>query len=151
LLLQTGQEEYESTRVVVTRDLDDAPRARVLPFIDDMAAAYRIADLVVCRSGASTLAELEAVGKASILVPFPHATDDHQRHNAMAVVERGVARCIEDAELDGERLLEELEALRPGTDSGEALRRRARERSVPRAARELASDMLERAGVEVAA
>ena len=66
-------------------------QARVEAFIDDMAAAYAWADLVVCRAGASTLAELCAVGVGSVLVPFPQAVDDHQTRNAEYLVERGAA------------------------------------------------------------
>ncbi|TZF83426.1 undecaprenyldiphospho-muramoylpentapeptide beta-N-acetylglucosaminyltransferase, partial [Lysobacter lacus] len=68
--------------------------ASVEPFIADMAAAYAWADLVVCRAGALTLAELCAVGVASVLVPFPQATDDHQTKNAQFLVERGAARLL---------------------------------------------------------
>ena len=68
--------------------------ARVEPFIDDMAAAYAWADLVVCRSGALTIAELCAAGVASILVPFPAAVDDHQTRNADVLVEAGAARIV---------------------------------------------------------
>jgi UDP-N-acetylglucosamine--N-acetylmuramyl-(pentapeptide) pyrophosphoryl-undecaprenol N-acetylglucosamine transferase len=146
LLLQSGESEFESTRVAVAREYDGAPRARVLDFIDDMAAAYRIADLAVCRAGASTLAELEAVGLPALLVPFPHATDDHQRHNARAVVEGGAAIMIDDAELDGARLVEELSRVAPGTEAGVHLRRVASESTVPRAARRIALDMLARCG-----
>src|SRR3546814_8447129 len=65
--------------------------ARIEPFIDDMAAAYAWADLVICRSGALTLAELCAVGVASVLVPFPHAVDDHQTRNAEFLSEHAAA------------------------------------------------------------
>ncbi len=56
--------------------------AEILPFIDDMAAHYAAADLIICRAGASTVSELAAAGVASVLVPYPHAVDDHQTHNA---------------------------------------------------------------------
>lgn len=78
--------------------------AAVTSFIDDMGRAYARADLVVCRSGATTLAELASVGKAAILVPYPFAADDHQRHNADAVAARGAAEVILDRELTGERI-----------------------------------------------
>jgi UDP-N-acetylglucosamine--N-acetylmuramyl-(pentapeptide) pyrophosphoryl-undecaprenol N-acetylglucosamine transferase len=65
----------------------------ITPFIADMAEAFAWADLVVCRAGASTLAELCAVGVGSVLVPFPAAVDDHQTRNAEYLVERGAAVC----------------------------------------------------------
>jgi UDP-N-acetylglucosamine--N-acetylmuramyl-(pentapeptide) pyrophosphoryl-undecaprenol N-acetylglucosamine transferase len=68
----------------------------------------KAADLVVCRAGATTLAELTAAGRASILVPLPTATDDHQRRNAEALVGRGAARMIAQDELTGERLAGEI-------------------------------------------
>lgn len=111
VLLQTGERDLESTRAVVDRAQDDSLRARVLSYIDDMAAAWRVADLVVCRAGALTLAELTTVGRPAVLVPFPHATDDHQRHNARALAEAGAARWIDDNDLDGDRLFDEVRAL----------------------------------------
>jgi len=80
--------------------------ATVEPFIADMAAAYANADLVVCRAGALTLAELCAAGVGSVLVPFPQAVDDHQTRNAEYLVERGAALLLPQ----GERLAEELRA-----------------------------------------
>ena len=86
-------------------------QAEVLPFLHDMAERYRWADLVLCRAGASTLAELTTCGKPAILVPYPYAADDHQRHNAMALQRQGAAHVILDAELTGARLYEVLEPL----------------------------------------
>jgi UDP-N-acetylglucosamine--N-acetylmuramyl-(pentapeptide) pyrophosphoryl-undecaprenol N-acetylglucosamine transferase len=78
--------------------------AEVLEFLDDMEARFAQADLVVCRSGATTCAELTAAGKASVLVPFALAADDHQRNNARALQEAGAARMIEEKDLTGETL-----------------------------------------------
>ena len=76
----------------------------LVAFIDDMARRYAEADLVVCRAGAVTIAELSAGGMASILVPFPHAVDDHQSANARFLSERGAAVLIHQRELSPERL-----------------------------------------------
>jgi UDP-N-acetylglucosamine--N-acetylmuramyl-(pentapeptide) pyrophosphoryl-undecaprenol N-acetylglucosamine transferase len=84
-------------------------QAEVSPFLYDMAERYRWADLVLCRAGASTLAELTACGKPAILVPYPYAANDHQRHNAMALQRQGAAQVILDADLTGARLYEALE------------------------------------------
>jgi len=78
--------------------------ADVTPFIDQMDKAYAQADLVLCRAGATTVAELTAFGKAAILVPYPYATYNHQRGNAQALQERGAAEMILDQELNGEIL-----------------------------------------------
>jgi UDP-N-acetylglucosamine--N-acetylmuramyl-(pentapeptide) pyrophosphoryl-undecaprenol N-acetylglucosamine transferase len=102
------------------RDKDDVTRdayraagveAEVSVFIDDMAKAYDWADIIVCRAGALTIAELTAAAKPSLLVPFPHAVDDHQTHNARHLVEAGGAELIQQAELTPERLQAALESL----------------------------------------
>lgn len=81
-----------------------AVAADVLAFIDDMPAAYAWADLVVCRAGASTIAELAAAGCASLLVPFPHAVDDHQTKNGQYLVDAGAALMVPEALLDATTL-----------------------------------------------
>ena len=78
--------------------------ASVEPFIDDMAAAYAWADLVVCRAGALTLAELAAAGVGAVLVPFPFAVDDHQTKNAGAMMEAGAAQLLPEDEASAERI-----------------------------------------------
>jgi UDP-N-acetylglucosamine--N-acetylmuramyl-(pentapeptide) pyrophosphoryl-undecaprenol N-acetylglucosamine transferase len=78
--------------------------AKVIPFIEDMAASYATADLMICRAGASTIAELAAAGVAAVLVPFPAAVDDHQTQNARFLSERGAALLIPQNELTPERL-----------------------------------------------
>jgi UDP-N-acetylglucosamine--N-acetylmuramyl-(pentapeptide) pyrophosphoryl-undecaprenol N-acetylglucosamine transferase len=79
-------------------------QAETLPFIDDMAARYAQADLVICRAGASTIAEIAAAGVASVLVPLPSAVDDHQTHNARFLSERGAAVLISQDEFTPEKL-----------------------------------------------
>jgi UDP-N-acetylglucosamine--N-acetylmuramyl-(pentapeptide) pyrophosphoryl-undecaprenol N-acetylglucosamine transferase len=69
-----------------------------MPFIDDMAACYAAADIVVCRAGALTISELSILGKPCILVPSPNVAEDHQTHNAMALVNKGAAEMIKDNE-----------------------------------------------------
>jgi UDP-N-acetylglucosamine--N-acetylmuramyl-(pentapeptide) pyrophosphoryl-undecaprenol N-acetylglucosamine transferase len=78
--------------------------ARVSAFIDDMAEQLTWSDLVICRAGATTLAELAAVGVGSVLIPFPHAIDDHQRRNAQVLVEGGAGILLQQSELSAERL-----------------------------------------------
>jgi len=88
-----------------------AVTARVEPFIDDMAAAYGWADLVVCRAGALTVAELAAAGVGAVLVPYPHAVDDHQTRNATYLSDAGAAVVIQQADLTRERFCELLATL----------------------------------------
>jgi UDP-N-acetylglucosamine--N-acetylmuramyl-(pentapeptide) pyrophosphoryl-undecaprenol N-acetylglucosamine transferase len=85
--------------------------AEVVAFIDDMAARYAAADLMICRAGASTVAELAAAGVASVLIPFPHAVDDHQTHNARFLAERGAAVLLPQSELTPEKLADLLSGL----------------------------------------
>jgi UDP-N-acetylglucosamine--N-acetylmuramyl-(pentapeptide) pyrophosphoryl-undecaprenol N-acetylglucosamine transferase len=85
--------------------------AEVAPFVDDMAAAYAEADLVICRAGALTIAELAAAGVASVLVPFPHAVDDHQTSNARHLSDAGGAWLLPQAELSPARLAAMLQSL----------------------------------------
>lgn len=110
--------------------------AEVRPFIDDMAAALAQADLVICRAGAMTIAELAAVGVASVLVPFPHAVDDHQTGNARFLSEQGAATLIPQPELTPERLGDLLAAVRRESLAEQAERARALAR--PNAASDVA-------------
>lgn len=105
---QAGQGKSEATRAAYRALGVDAD---VSDFIQDMAAAYGWADLVVCRAGALTVSELAGAGVASILVPFPHAVDDHQTRNAGYLVQAGAARLLPQETLEREGLSEELQAL----------------------------------------
>jgi UDP-N-acetylglucosamine--N-acetylmuramyl-(pentapeptide) pyrophosphoryl-undecaprenol N-acetylglucosamine transferase len=105
---QTGP----AMRDAVQAAYDDAGReAEVVGFLDDMERRFAEADLVLCRSGATTCAELAAAGKAAILVPFAKAADDHQRTNATAFARAGAARMLEEKDLSGASLAEAVRAL----------------------------------------
>jgi UDP-N-acetylglucosamine--N-acetylmuramyl-(pentapeptide) pyrophosphoryl-undecaprenol N-acetylglucosamine transferase len=104
-ILQTGRDDHEPVQQAVTAE--QLP-ATVLPFVKKMHLAYAAADLVVCRAGAMTLAEIAVCGRPSILVPYPYAAHDHQRVNAANLADRGAAVVIEDADLTGERLAREI-------------------------------------------
>jgi UDP-N-acetylglucosamine--N-acetylmuramyl-(pentapeptide) pyrophosphoryl-undecaprenol N-acetylglucosamine transferase len=93
---------------VARRYQENGIAAEVVAFIDDMARRYADADLIVCRAGASTIAELAAAGVASVLVPYPHAVDDHQTKNARFLADRGAAVLIPQRELTAPRLSEAL-------------------------------------------
>ncbi len=98
---QTGARNLEAARESYReREID----AEIVPFIDDMAAAYAWADLAVCRAGALTIGELQAAGLGAVLVPFPAAVDDHQTRNAASLVEAGAAVLVQERDLDAPRL-----------------------------------------------
>ena len=99
---------------------------KVEPFLDDMAARFGAASLVLCRSGASTVAELAAARKPSLLIPFPQAADDHQRCNAEVFVKAGAAVMIEESELTPQRLTEELIRLLKDPEGLAAMAEKAR-------------------------
>jgi UDP-N-acetylglucosamine--N-acetylmuramyl-(pentapeptide) pyrophosphoryl-undecaprenol N-acetylglucosamine transferase len=102
---QTGESDYPAIREAYAGLPFDA---KVTPFIEAMDEAYALADLVLCRAGATTVAELTAFGKAAILVPYPYAIYDHQRGNARALAERGAAEMILDQDLNGALLAEKI-------------------------------------------
>ncbi|HVZ31220.1 MAG TPA: undecaprenyldiphospho-muramoylpentapeptide beta-N-acetylglucosaminyltransferase, partial [Polyangiaceae bacterium] len=101
VLHQTGEAQVDEVR---KRYRGLGVSAEVVPFIDDMARAYASASLVIARAGATTLAELCAIGKASILIPYPHAAEDHQAMNALAMERAGAAIAIREDELTAEFL-----------------------------------------------
>jgi UDP-N-acetylglucosamine--N-acetylmuramyl-(pentapeptide) pyrophosphoryl-undecaprenol N-acetylglucosamine transferase len=107
---QTGENDFEIARAAYL-DAGWSERARVTKYIDNMVAAFAAADLVVSRAGATTTAELIAAGKASMMVPFPFAADDHQRKNAEALELAGAGRMILQQDLSGERLGQEIAKL----------------------------------------
>ena len=92
-------------------DLKKSSNIQVRTYIDDMARCLSAADLVICRAGASSLSEIQALGKPSILIPSPNVTENHQFHNAMALVNKGAAVIIEDKDLTGETLGAEINKL----------------------------------------
>jgi UDP-N-acetylglucosamine--N-acetylmuramyl-(pentapeptide) pyrophosphoryl-undecaprenol N-acetylglucosamine transferase len=117
-----------------------ARRIRVQPYLDQMPREFAAADLLLCRSGASTMAELGAAGRASLLVPFALAADDHQCRNAEVFLQAGAARMLTEAELaDPERLLNELSRLLADPKVLRTMGERARTLARPDAARQIAS------------
>jgi len=115
--------------------------AQLLPFIDDMAARYAAADLVVCRAGALTIAELAAAGVASVLVPFPQAVDDHQTGNARFLSEAGAAILLPQRELTPEKLAALLRELT--REKLAAMAEKARALAKPEATRAVAEACME--------
>lgn len=108
---QSGRRKLEATQALYAQA---GVEARVVEFITDMEAAYAWADLLICRAGAMTISEISNVGIAAILVPYPHAVDDHQTANARYLSEAGAAILIQQVDLSPQRLAVELRALIAG-------------------------------------
>jgi len=98
---QTGEKDCADVRAAYG---ESAIPSTVQPFINDMATEYRKADLIICRAGATTIAEVTACGKACLFIPFPHAVDDHQRRNAEALLKKQACFMLLERELSHERL-----------------------------------------------
>jgi UDP-N-acetylglucosamine--N-acetylmuramyl-(pentapeptide) pyrophosphoryl-undecaprenol N-acetylglucosamine transferase len=130
---QTGKQHFENVEQLYR---ETGIEADIRPFLDDMAGSYANADLVICRAGALTIAELAAAGVASILVPFPFAVDDHQTHNARFLSERGAAILLPQAELGAEKLAQLLRELT--REKLAAMARQARGVAKPDAAQRVA-------------
>lgn len=119
--------------------------AEVLAFVEDMAAAYAWADLAICRAGAMTISEISAAGLPAILVPFPHAIDDHQTRNAQFLVDAGAAMVMPQSELNPAGLAQALEALVRTPGQLASMAARALQQARPGAAREVAEICLAQA------
>jgi len=116
---------------------------RIEAFIEDMADAYAWADLVVCRAGALTIAELTAAGVGAVLIPYPYAADDHQQKNAASFVANGAGIVISESQLSAESLAKTLVELLGKPERLHVMAERAREQALPQAAAELASACIE--------
>ena len=117
-----GRAEADDVRARLTEVAGgEATGYTVLDYLDDMGAAIAAADLVVARAGATSIAEITAVGRAAILVPYPYATDDHQTRNARGVVEAGAALLVADAALDSPAYAEALLGLLGDRDARERM------------------------------
>ncbi len=139
IMHQTGEDDVAQVREAY----DSAGmKAEVVPFIDDMAGAYGKADLVVCRAGATTIAEVTVSGKACLFIPYPYAVDDHQRKNAEALLERGAGFMILDRDLSGEALAEMIADLARNPERLANVGRNAAALGRPGAAREIVDAML---------
>ena len=141
---QTGERTAEAARAAYAAL---GIRAELTPFIEDMAAAYAWADLVICRAGALTVAELAAAGLPAIFIPFPAAVDDHQTANATPLAEAGAATIVQQRDLDGASLAELLSEWLSSRDSLAERARRSREHARPQALSRITEICLETAGV----
>ncbi len=128
ILHATGRSTFESTATAWARVREQhrGPYAAVVDFIDSMADAYAAADVVVCRAGATSIAELTALGIAAVLVPYPHATADHQTQNARALERVGGAVVLEDRHVTGESLVAAARPLLADVDKRQEMEQASR-------------------------
>ncbi|RPI57654.1 MAG: undecaprenyldiphospho-muramoylpentapeptide beta-N-acetylglucosaminyltransferase [Acidobacteria bacterium] len=140
LVCQTGAHDFDMVREAFERH---SVAGRVERFIDAMDREMKAAGLVVSRAGATTLAEVTAAGRPSILVPLPTATDDHQRHNARALETAGAAEVLEQKDLSGERLVDRIVALAGDRDKRRRMSAAARQLARPRAAEDIVDAVIE--------
>ena len=136
---QTGERDYNAVRVAYARR---EFKAEALPFIENMAERFAQADLIVCRSGAITVAEVSASGRAAIFIPFGASTDAHQTRNAAAMQDAGAARLLPQDDLTPERLTNEIFSLLDQPWRIEEMEDRARSLARPRAVEDIV-DLLE--------
>jgi UDP-N-acetylglucosamine--N-acetylmuramyl-(pentapeptide) pyrophosphoryl-undecaprenol N-acetylglucosamine transferase len=149
IIHQTGERDYnDALAAYASLGGGTGESAEVFKFIEDMPAAFARTDLLVCRSGASTVAEITAAGKPAIFVPFPRAADDHQRVNAEALARVGAAVVVEESKLEGVWLAETIAALLGDARRLEQMSLAARGLAHPDAARDIAGMAARVAGVE---
>ena len=137
---QTGEADRAGVRAAYA---EAGIEADVRAFFHDVGRIFGEADLVFCRAGATTVAELTAIGKAVVFVPFPHATDDHQTKNAASLARRGAAEMIAESDLSGERLARKIDDFIDQPERLQALARRARQFGRPEAAGAIVDDCLQ--------
>jgi UDP-N-acetylglucosamine--N-acetylmuramyl-(pentapeptide) pyrophosphoryl-undecaprenol N-acetylglucosamine transferase len=141
---QTGERDYNDLLAAYARA---SVPAEVHKFIDDMPAFFARADLILCRSGASTVAEIAAAGKPAVFVPFPQAADDHQRRNAEAMERAHAAVVLEETKLDEVWLVDTISALLEDPSMLSRMSRAAKAMSHPDAAEDIAKLVAEVAGI----
>lgn len=149
-LLASVKETLSITHQTGEKDLPEVQAAyeaqhvtgKVVPFIENMAAAYHQADLVVCRAGATTIAEVTACGKPCIFIPYPHAVDDHQRLNAEALLKKGAGFMLLERELSGESLAQLILELMNDPRQLQAAGEQARSLARPDAAKGIVDEMM---------
>jgi UDP-N-acetylglucosamine--N-acetylmuramyl-(pentapeptide) pyrophosphoryl-undecaprenol N-acetylglucosamine transferase len=142
---QTGERDYNAVRTAYARREINAD---VVPFLTNMAERFAWADVIVCRAGAITAAEIAAAGRAAIFIPFGRATDSHQLRNAQEMTRAGAGRLISEAELTAEKLTGEIFSLLDQPREIEKMSAAARGLARPDAARDIVNLIEEAANVQ---
>jgi UDP-N-acetylglucosamine--N-acetylmuramyl-(pentapeptide) pyrophosphoryl-undecaprenol N-acetylglucosamine transferase len=145
IIHQTGERDYNEAQAAY---LAAGGSAEVYPFIDDMPSTFARSDLILCRSGASTVAEVMAAAKPAIFVPFPRAADDHQKRNAEALERAGAAIMAEETSLKKDLLVELVSAFMGDPERRTQMARAAHQFAHPQAASEIATMAARLAGVK---
>jgi UDP-N-acetylglucosamine--N-acetylmuramyl-(pentapeptide) pyrophosphoryl-undecaprenol N-acetylglucosamine transferase len=145
---QTGERDYNAVRTAYARH---EILAEVVPFLGNMPERFEWADIIVCRAGAITAAEVAAAGRAAIFIPFGRATDSHQLRNAQEMARQDAGRVITEAELTGERLSKEIFALLDSPEQIERMSLAARKLSWPNATRDIVNLIEQAAGIALPA
>lgn len=138
---QTGERDYDAVRTAYARH---EILAEVVPFLGNMPERFAWSDIIVCRAGAITAAEVAAAGRAAIFIPFGRATDSHQLRNAQEMAKSNAGRVITESELTGERLSKEIFSLLDNESQLEGMARAAHSLARPNATRDIV-DLIERA------
>ncbi|UUX34006.1 undecaprenyldiphospho-muramoylpentapeptide beta-N-acetylglucosaminyltransferase [Fundicoccus culcitae] len=135
VIMATGQSHYDDfVKEQPHRFSNLTQNIKVVPYIENMPELLNVLDLVVCRSGATTLTELTALGIPSILIPSPYVTDNHQEKNALALVNHQAAIMIKEEDLTGEKLYNQIDGLINNPSQIEHMAQRARQLGMPNAA-----------------
>jgi UDP-N-acetylglucosamine--N-acetylmuramyl-(pentapeptide) pyrophosphoryl-undecaprenol N-acetylglucosamine transferase len=142
---QTGERDYDAVRTAYARA---EILAEVVPFLNNMPERFAWADIIVCRAGAITAAEIAAAGRAAIFIPFGRATDSHQLRNAQEMSKRGAGRVISESELTGKRLYQEIFSLLDNPEDVARIAAAARDLSFPNAGGDIVDLIESAAGIK---
>ena len=139
VIMVTGEVHYDKINNQITKLEKSLPNVSVFPYIKDMPQLFQNVDLVVCRSGATTLTELTALGLASILIPSPYVTNNHQEANARSLVDQGAASMILEKELNAQTMLAEIDDILLDSHKKEAMAASAKKMGITDASSRLTS------------
>ena len=139
VIMVTGEVHYDKINNQITNLEKSLPNVSVFPYIKDMPQLFQNVDLVVCRSGATTLTELTALGLASILIPSPYVTNNHQEANARSLVDQGAASMILEKELNAQTMLAEIDHILLDSHKKEAMATSAKKMGITDASSRLTS------------
>jgi len=134
---QTGEDDAETVKEAYA---NQGITCTVSPFFDDMARQYQKADLLICRAGATTVAEVTAVGKGAIFIPYPYAADNHQVLNAQTLTKADAAEMILQKDISGKMLADKIEYYASNPEQLEKMESRAKLLGRPRAAEAIVGD-----------
>lgn len=143
VIIVTGRDHYQDFMDQLGMDPETLDNIRILPYVDNMPALFQKVDLVVCRSGATTLTELMALGIPSVLIPSPYVTNNHQETNAMTLVNAGAGQMIRQSELSSETLFDTCHLIIQDPDKICDMRQAAKKLGKPHASQDLADWMQE--------